>query len=124
MSVRFGIERLRVRGFRSVRDATLRPRAVCALVGEANAGKSNLLAAVRALLDPVAPALAADDVQLLLQLLVHRVRRNHGLSQLDLLGFRLGRGLGRFLRHVWDSKSVRMVGLVYARNRHTTDGPR
>jgi len=58
---RFGIERLRVRGFRSVRDATLRPASVCALVGEANAGKSNLLAAVRALLDPAAPTLADED---------------------------------------------------------------
>lgn len=58
---RFGIERLRVRGFRSVRDATLRPASVCALVGEANAGKSNLLAAIRTLLDPGAPTPADED---------------------------------------------------------------
>jgi hypothetical protein len=50
-----------VRGFRSIRDASLRPGAVCALVGEANAGKSNLLAAVRALLDPAAPPLEPSD---------------------------------------------------------------
>lgn len=61
MNAHFGIERLRVRGFRSVRDATLRPASVCALVGEANAGKSNLLAAIRILLDPGAPALADGD---------------------------------------------------------------
>ena len=61
MSARFGIERLRVRSFRSVRDATLRPRSVCALVGDANAGKSNLLAAIRTLLDPAAPAVTDAD---------------------------------------------------------------
>ena len=61
MSAQFGIEHLRVRGFRSLRDATLRPTSVCALVGEANAGKSNLLAAIRTLLDPGAPALAEND---------------------------------------------------------------
>lgn len=37
------------------------PGPVCALVGEANAGKSNLLAAIRAVLDPAtAPLMAAD----------------------------------------------------------------
>lgn len=61
MNAHVGIERLRVRGFRSVYDATLRPRAVCALVGEANAGKSNLLAAIRTLLDAGAPTLTDDD---------------------------------------------------------------
>jgi predicted ATP-dependent endonuclease of OLD family len=52
---RVGVSAVRVRGFRSLRDATLRPGAVCALVGEANAGKSNLLAALRALLDASSP---------------------------------------------------------------------
>jgi hypothetical protein len=61
VNAHFGIERLRVRGFRSVRDATLRPASVCALVGEANAGKSNLLAAIRILLDPGAFVLADGD---------------------------------------------------------------
>jgi hypothetical protein len=35
---------------------------VCALVGEANAGKSNLIAAIRSVLDPSAPPLTAADV--------------------------------------------------------------
>lgn len=51
-----------IRGFRSARDATFAPGSVCALVGEANAGKSNLLAALRALLDPDAPPLGGDDL--------------------------------------------------------------
>lgn len=41
-----GLSEVRVRGFRSLLDVTLRPGAVTALVGEASAGKSNLLAAV------------------------------------------------------------------------------
>lgn len=57
----FGLAEVRVRGFRSLLDVTLRPGAITALVGEASAGKSNLLAAVRALLDPAAPAPAGDD---------------------------------------------------------------
>ena len=56
------VEALHLRGFRSARDVTLRPRAVCALVGEAGAGKSNLLAAIWTLLDASAPAPAVDDV--------------------------------------------------------------
>jgi hypothetical protein len=52
---------LRVRGFRSVVDVALRPGRLCALVGEAQTGKSNLLAAVELLLDRRrAPAL--DDL--------------------------------------------------------------
>ena len=57
-----GLTRMRVRGFRSALDVTIRPGSVCALVGEANAGKSNLLAAMRALLDPHAPALQRADL--------------------------------------------------------------
>lgn len=45
------ITELRVRRFRSVVDATLAPGRLCALVGEAQVGKSNLLAAVATLLD-------------------------------------------------------------------------
>jgi predicted ATP-dependent endonuclease of OLD family len=56
-----GIAELRLRGFRSARDALLRPGPVCALVGEAGAGKSNVLAAIWRLLDPTAPALAPND---------------------------------------------------------------
>lgn len=42
---------LHIRGFRSVIDATLAPGRLCALVGEVQVGKSNLLAAVHVLLD-------------------------------------------------------------------------
>ena len=52
---------IRIRGFRTARDVRFRPGALCALVGEANAGKSNLLAAIRALLDPAAPPLTRQD---------------------------------------------------------------
>ena len=45
------IASLHIRGFRSIVDATLAPGRLCALVGEAQVGKSNLLAAVNALLD-------------------------------------------------------------------------
>ena len=46
------LERVRIHGFRAVRDVTFAPGPLCALVGEAAAGKSNLLAAIRAVLDP------------------------------------------------------------------------
>jgi hypothetical protein len=60
---RFGITEVVVKGFRSARDVSFSPGPVCALVGEANAGKSNLLAAIRAVLDPgAAPLTAADAV--------------------------------------------------------------
>jgi hypothetical protein len=50
-----------VRGFRSVREVSFAPGQLCALVGEANAGKSNLLAAIRAVLDPAAAPLSPAD---------------------------------------------------------------
>lgn len=53
---------VRVLGYRSLVDVTIRPGPVTALVGEAKAGKSNLLAAMRALLDPGAPPPAAADL--------------------------------------------------------------
>jgi hypothetical protein len=53
---------VRVRGFRSLVDVTLRPGEITALVGEARSGKSNLLAAIRALLDPAAPMPVAADL--------------------------------------------------------------
>ena len=56
------LKSVRVRGFRSVQDAAFEPRPVTALVGEARSGKSNMLAALRALLDPSAPRLAPEDV--------------------------------------------------------------
>lgn len=51
-----------VKGFRSLRDASFRPGPVTALVGEPGTGKSNLLAAVRAVLDPKGAPLTSDDV--------------------------------------------------------------
>ncbi len=56
------LARVRVRGFRTAVDVTFSPGALCALVGEANTGKSNLLLAVRALLDPGAPPFGADEL--------------------------------------------------------------
>lgn len=58
----FGVTRLEVSGFRSAREVALSPGPLCALVGEANAGKSNLLAAIRAVLDPEAAPLTATDM--------------------------------------------------------------
>lgn len=57
-----GLNRIRIRGFRSVHDIAFEPGRLCALVGEARAGKSNLLAAIRALLDAAAPPLSIEDV--------------------------------------------------------------
>jgi hypothetical protein len=58
---RFGIAEVVVKGFRTARDVSFSPGQMCALVGEANAGKSNLLAAIRAVLDPAAAPLTAAD---------------------------------------------------------------
>jgi hypothetical protein len=60
-SPRVGATRVAVKGFRTARDVSFAPGPLCALVGEANAGKSNLLAAIRAVLDPSAPPVAAGD---------------------------------------------------------------
>jgi putative ATP-dependent endonuclease of the OLD family len=57
----FGVSTVEVKGFRSARDVSFAPGPVCALVGEAKAGKSNLLAAMRAVLDPAAAPLTATD---------------------------------------------------------------
>ena len=58
---RFGLSEVEVRGFRSAREVSFSPGPMCALVGEASAGKSNLLGAIRAVLDPGAAPLTADD---------------------------------------------------------------
>jgi hypothetical protein len=58
---RFGIAQAEVRGFRSAREVSFSPGQLCALVGEANAGKSNLLAAIRTVLDPAAASLSPAD---------------------------------------------------------------
>jgi predicted ATPase len=57
-----GLRHIQIRGFRSARQVAFSPRNLCALVGEAQAGKSTLLAAIRAVLDPEAAPLAAGDV--------------------------------------------------------------
>jgi hypothetical protein len=57
----FGVVGVEVKGFRSARNVSFAPGRLCALVGEANAGKSNLLAAIRAVLDPAAAPLTAAD---------------------------------------------------------------
>jgi AAA ATPase domain/Protein of unknown function (DUF2813) len=58
----FGIAQLEVKGFRTARDVSFAPGQMCALVGEANAGKSNLLAAIRAVLDPESAPLIESDL--------------------------------------------------------------
>ena len=58
----FGLTDVRVRGFRTLRDARFRPGAIAAIVGEPSTGKSNLLGAIWALLDPEGAPLTADDV--------------------------------------------------------------
>jgi hypothetical protein len=58
----FGVTRVEVSGFRSAREVVFSPGPLCALVGEANAGKSNLLAAIRAVLDPGARPLTPPDM--------------------------------------------------------------
>lgn len=58
---RFGLTSVEVRGFRSARSVSFAPGAVSALVGEANAGKSNLIAAIRAVLDADAARLEPSD---------------------------------------------------------------
>jgi hypothetical protein len=46
------LSEIRVVNFRSARRLVLRPGPICAFIGEPGAGKSNVLVAVRALLDP------------------------------------------------------------------------
>jgi len=58
---RFGVTEVEVKGFRSAREVSFSPGPMCALVGESNAGKSNLLAAIHAALDPTAAPLTAGD---------------------------------------------------------------
>jgi hypothetical protein len=62
MNARAGLVRIRVERFRTFHQADLEPGPLCALVGEANAGKSNLLAAIRVLLDPEAAPLVPEDL--------------------------------------------------------------
>ncbi len=57
------LKTVHIRGFRSARDVELRLGPVTALVGEARSGKSNLLRAIRALLDPAAPPPSREDLR-------------------------------------------------------------
>ena len=59
---RFGIRDVRIRGFRSARSVGFAPGPVCALVGGPSVGKSNVLEAIRMLLEHTAPSPAAGDV--------------------------------------------------------------
>ena len=54
------LSEIRVVNFRSARRLSLRPGAVCAFIGEPGAGKSNVLLAARALLDPSFDLSTAD----------------------------------------------------------------
>jgi hypothetical protein len=58
----FGLTGVQVRRFRSLRDTSFRPGSIASIVGEPSTGKSNLLAAIWALLDPEAAPLSAADV--------------------------------------------------------------
>jgi hypothetical protein len=54
------LREIRVVNFRSARRLVLRPGPVCAFIGEPGAGKSNVLFALRALLDPAYDLSSAD----------------------------------------------------------------
>jgi hypothetical protein len=56
------LKTVRVRAFRTIIDASFQPGPVSALIGEPGTGKSNLLAALRAALDPSEGAPAPEDV--------------------------------------------------------------
>ncbi|HEV2951637.1 MAG TPA: hypothetical protein VGZ51_06010, partial [Actinomycetota bacterium] len=59
---RFGLTGVHIRGFRSLKDASFRPGTISAIVGEPSTGKSNLLTAIWALLDPDTAPLVATDL--------------------------------------------------------------
>ena len=54
------LREIRVENFRSARRGTIRPGPICAFVGDPGAGRSNLLFALRALLDPAFELTTAD----------------------------------------------------------------
>jgi predicted ATP-dependent endonuclease of OLD family len=54
------LQEIRVENFRNARRGTLRPGPICAFIGEPGAGPSNLLFALRALLDPSFDLSTAD----------------------------------------------------------------
>ena len=55
-----GLEKVRIRGFRTAHDVTLTPGPLAALVGEAGAGKSNVLSAIWKLLAASVPPTKDD----------------------------------------------------------------
>ena len=57
------VTEVHVRDFRTLDELALELGPVCALVGEARAGKSNLLAALRAVLDPEGAGVDVADVR-------------------------------------------------------------
>lgn len=57
-----GLTGVHIRGFRSLKDTSFRPGTISAIVGEPSTGKSNLLTAIWALLDPDAAPLVATDL--------------------------------------------------------------
>jgi hypothetical protein len=58
----FGLTGVHIHGFRSLKDTSFRPGTISAIVGEPSTGKSNLLTAIWALLDPDAAPLSVADV--------------------------------------------------------------
>jgi hypothetical protein len=58
----FGLTGVHIHGFRSLKDTSFRPGTISAIVGEPSTGKSNLLTAIWALLDPEAAPLSTADV--------------------------------------------------------------
>ena len=56
------VERISIHGYRAAREVELRPRSLCALVGEASTGKSTVLSAIWSLLDAAAPVPGAEDL--------------------------------------------------------------
>ncbi|MDE3070013.1 MAG: AAA family ATPase [Acidobacteriota bacterium] len=59
---RFGVDEVRIRGFRSARSVRFTPSSVCALVGGPSVGKSNVLSAIWTLLQRGSPAPESVDV--------------------------------------------------------------
>jgi len=62
VGLRFGLTRVRIRGYRAARDVSVELSGTCALVGEANAGKSTLLTAMRMVLDADSPPPSRADI--------------------------------------------------------------
>lgn len=55
------LRKVRIQNFRSIRDLTLEPRALCALIGGNNSGKSNILRAINLVLGERWPSIRSID---------------------------------------------------------------